>query len=237
MPGGAFHPQAFDTSAFSPEAFSTQEDAPGALRGSFSSTFTSTPADLVLLDNAPAARRLAEHLIAQGCRRIALLAGSRSSTGRERQAGYEAAMRDAGLQPQVVALRPLAAEGQAAAAALLAQTERPDALLATNGLLLLGAWKAVREAGLAMPEDVAIAGFDNNDWTTLPEPAVTVMAQPTADIGRTAAELLLQRMAEPGRPPRRIVLEGELLVRGSSVLRPSATVTPPRPAHPAASAA
>ena len=49
MPGGAFHPQAFDTSAFSPEAFSTQEDAPGALRGSFSSTFTSTPADLVLL--------------------------------------------------------------------------------------------------------------------------------------------------------------------------------------------
>ena len=49
MPGGAFHPQAFDTSAFSPEAFSTQEDAPGALRGGFSSTFTSTPADLVLL--------------------------------------------------------------------------------------------------------------------------------------------------------------------------------------------
>lgn len=197
----------------------------------------STPSDLVLLDNAPAARRLTEHLIAQGSRRIALLAGSRSSTGRERQAGYEAAMREAGLQPQVVALRPLAAEGQAAAATLLAQAERPDALLATNGLLLLGAWKAVREASLAMPEDIAIAGFDNNDWTTLPEPAVTVMAQPTADIGRTAAELLLQRMAEPGRPPRRIVLEGELLVRGSSVLRPSATVAPPRPAHPAASAA
>ena len=49
MPGGAFHPQAFDTSAFSPEAFSTQEDAPGALRGSFSSAFASAPADLVLL--------------------------------------------------------------------------------------------------------------------------------------------------------------------------------------------
>ena len=49
MPGGAFHPQAFDTSAFSPQAFSSQESAPGALRGSFSSTFTSTPADLVLL--------------------------------------------------------------------------------------------------------------------------------------------------------------------------------------------
>ena len=49
MPVGAFSPQSFDTSAFSPQAFSSQEDAPGALRGSFSSTFTSTPADLVLL--------------------------------------------------------------------------------------------------------------------------------------------------------------------------------------------
>lgn len=49
MPGGAFHPQAFDASAFSPQAFCSQEDAPGALRGSFSSTFTSTPADLMLL--------------------------------------------------------------------------------------------------------------------------------------------------------------------------------------------
>ena len=49
MPVGAFSPQAFDTSAFSPQAFGSQEDAPGALRGSFSSTFTSTPADLVLL--------------------------------------------------------------------------------------------------------------------------------------------------------------------------------------------
>ena len=49
MPGGAFNPQAFDASAFSPQAFSSQESAPGALRGSFSSTFASTPADLMLL--------------------------------------------------------------------------------------------------------------------------------------------------------------------------------------------
>lgn len=177
-----------------------------------------TPTDLVLLDNAHAARRLTEHLLDQGCRRIVLLAGSRSSTGRERQAGYEAALRERGLAPQVLPLRPTADEGQAATAPLLAAdpAERPDALLATNGLLLLGAWKAIRAAGLTMPTDIALAGFDNNDWTTLPEPAVTVLAQPTADIGRSAAELLLQRMAEPARPPRRIVLEGTLMVRGSS---------------------
>ncbi len=61
MPGGAFNPQAFDTSAFSPQAFSSQEDAPGALRGSFSSTFASTPADLMLL-----VRQVAPENLTQG---------------------------------------------------------------------------------------------------------------------------------------------------------------------------
>lgn len=61
MPGGAFHPQAFDAAAFSPQAFSSQEDAPGALRGSFSSTFTSTPADLILL-----VRQVAPENLTQG---------------------------------------------------------------------------------------------------------------------------------------------------------------------------
>jgi LacI family fructose operon transcriptional repressor len=119
----------------------------------------------------------------------------------------------------VLALRPDAQAGQDGAARLLAEPHgtRPDALLATSGLLLLGAWRAARAAGLALPHDLARAGVDDNDWTTMPEPAITVLAQPTEDIGRSAAELLLQRMAEPGRAPRRIVLQGRLVVRGSSL--------------------
>ncbi|MFG5407185.1 LacI family DNA-binding transcriptional regulator [Piscinibacter sakaiensis] len=146
--------------------------------------------EAVLLDNVGAAAMLTRHLLDQGCRRIALLAGARSTTGQQRQAGYEAALRDA----------PCA-----------------DALLATSGLLLLGAWRAVRAAGLAMPHALALAGFDDNDWTSMTEPAITVLAQPTDDIGRSAAELLLQRLAEPARAPRRVVLQGRLLVRGSSL--------------------
>ncbi|WP_159316960.1 substrate-binding domain-containing protein, partial [Raoultella terrigena] len=108
--------------------------------------------------------------------------------------------------------------GERATAQLLAAApdQRPDALLATNGLLLLGALQAVQAAGLRTPRDIGIAGFDNNDWTALPALDVTTVAQPTYDIGRTAAELLLQRMQEPARPARRVVLEGELVVRGSS---------------------
>lgn len=179
----------------------------------------SNAADAVLLDNVAAAGELTRHLLAQGCRRIALLAGSQSSTGRQRQSGYEAALREAGLAPRVLALRPDAQAGQEGAAQLLAEPPgtRPDALLATSGLLLLGAWRAARAAALALPHDLALAGFDDNDWTTMTEPPITVLAQPIQDIGRSAAELLLQRMAEPDRTPRRIVLQGQLLVRGSSL--------------------
>lgn len=174
--------------------------------------------DRVVLDNHAAARRATEHLLQSGYRRIALLAGTHSTTGQQRHAGYAEALAAHGLTPRPVWLDPTRDAGERASAQLLAATpeERPDALLATNGLLLLGALQAVQAAGLRTPRDIGIAGFDNNDWTALPALDVTTIAQPTYDIGRTAAELLLQRMQDPARPARRVVLEGELVVRGSS---------------------
>jgi len=175
-----------------------------------------TPADRVLLDNTQAARKLTEHLLAAGYRRIAVLAGARSSTGRDRQAGYLQAMQAHGLEPKTSWLQPTVDSGRAATAELLNGGARPDAVLATNGLLLLGAAQAVQSAGLQMPDDIGLAGFDNNDWTTLPAVDVTVVEQPTYDIGRTAAELLLQRLDEPARPARCVVLEGRLIPRSST---------------------
>ena len=175
-----------------------------------------TPTDRVLLDNAAAARRLTDHLLDAGYRRIAALAGAKSTTGQDRQSGYADAMRARGLAPLQSWVPPTVDAGFTAAAALLALPERPDALLATNGLLLMGALQAIQAAGLRTPQDIGLAGFDNNDWTALPTLDVTVIAQPTYDIGRTAAELLMQRLAEPARPARGIVLEGQLLVRGST---------------------
>jgi len=180
---------------------------------------TDTPADRVLLDNRQAALRLTEHLLAAGYRDIVALAGARSTTGRDRHAGYADAMRAAGAEPRELWLPPTVDAGRSAADGLLAGASRPDALLATNGLLLLGAAQAIQSAGLAMPDDIGLAGFDNNDWTTLPALDVTVIEQPTYDIGRTAAELLMQRLQEPTRPSRSVVLEGRLIARGSTLRR------------------
>ena len=93
---------------------------------------------------------------------------------------------------------------------------RPDAILATNSLTTAGAFQALRSRGIAIPEEVALAGFDETTWTTMVEPPVTVIAQPTYDIGRTAADLLLQRLSEPTRSTRVVLLKGSLIVRRSS---------------------
>jgi LacI family fructose operon transcriptional repressor len=175
-----------------------------------------TPTDRVLLDNTAAARRLTMHLLDAGYRRIAALVGAQSTTGKERHAGYAEAMQARGLEPLQAWVAPTVDAGFTATNRLLNSAQPPDALLASNGLLLMGALQAIQAAGLRAPRDIGLAGFDNNDWTALPTLDVTVIAQPTYDMGRTAAELLMQRLAEPSRPARGVVLEGVLLARGST---------------------
>lgn len=181
-----------------------------------------TEADAVVLDNVGAAQRLVAHLLAQGCRRIACFYGAASATGRQRLEGYQAALAAAGLTPVAQAIRPTTEEARAALLHHLARSRQaPDAIVASSGLILLGLVEGLREAGLRYPEDLALAGFDDMPWTRIVTPAITVVAQPTADIGRSAIELLLARIAQPAQAMRRIVLRGELQLRGSSEPRPA----------------
>jgi LacI family fructose operon transcriptional repressor len=101
----------------------------------------------------------------------------------------------------------------------LAAGERPDAAMASNGLMLLGLYRGVRRAGLETPRDIAIAGFDNEIWTELVGPGLTVIEQPVADIGRSAMDLLFDRLRNPDMAKRKVVLAGRLVVRGSSSAR------------------
>ncbi len=78
-----------------------------------------------------------------------------------------------------------------------------------------GALGAIRELGLQIPRDVALVGFDDLDWTTLVEPPITVVAQPVAELGRTVAERLLERLGGDDSPPREIRLTTRLVIRGS----------------------
>ncbi len=178
-----------------------------------------TVADAVVLDNADSAYRLTAHLIEQGHRRIAFIYGATSATGRQRQEGYMTAMAIHGLETLAKAVPATVEAARATAGELVSRQPLPDALVASNGLILLGLVEALREARLGVPEQIALAGFDNLPWTRLVEPGITVIAQPTYDLGQATTELLLQRIAHPAQSVRRVVMRGELIERRSSARR------------------
>lgn len=174
-------------------------------------------ADAVVLDNLDASLRLTRHLIDAGHRKIAFFYGAGSATGQQRYDGYLAALAGAGLSAIAHPLRPTVEEARAVARNFLErQKPLPDAIVASSGLILLGLVEALRDAGLRYPDDIALAGFDDMPWTRLVTPAITVVAQPTYEMGRAAIELLLARIQQPEQVVRRIMLRGELIVRGSS---------------------
>jgi len=174
--------------------------------------------DSVLLDNADAAYRLVSHLIADGHRRIGAMVGVGSTTGRERREGFVRALEDNGLAPIPELMSYVDAREEAGynfTRQLLSLPEPPDAIFTSNALLSAGAFRALQESGVSIPDEIAFASFDETTWTTLVKPAVTVIAQPTYEIGQTASELLLKRIEEPTRPTREVILKGKLIVRQS----------------------
>ena len=174
--------------------------------------------DSVLIDNVESAYKIVEHLIVDGHRRIAALFGVGSSTGRERREGYARALKEHDLRPMPELTGYVAAreeEGYKATAKLLDLPEPPDALFTSNGLLSIGAYRALRDAKVAIPDQVALASFDDSTWAPLVQPAVTVIEQPTYEIGQMATELLLKRLDEPDRPTCEIMLKGKLIIRQS----------------------
>lgn len=175
--------------------------------------------DLVTVNNTQASRQAVEHLLDLGHRHIALIGGPQPhSTARERQQGYEMAMRAARI-----AIRPDLNQhgdfreqgGYDSMRALLALREPPTAVFAANNLMTLGALRALHEAGKRIPHDIALIGFDDMPWATSLNPPLTAVAQPAHELGATAAELLLARIADPERPVRHVVLETRLVVRAS----------------------
>jgi LacI family transcriptional regulator len=181
---------------------------------------TATPVDSVTVNNHHAAREAAQHLIGQGCRRVGLVAGPvQTTTGGSRLAGYRAALRAAGRRPDpsLVGYADFRTEGgYAATRQLLRQRRPPDGLLFSNNLMTVGGLRAIAEAGLAIPCDIAVVGFDEVSWATAFSPPLTVVAQPTYQIGQTAAKLLLRRVNGEKFPPRHVVLQAELIERASS---------------------
>ncbi len=174
--------------------------------------------DTVLTDNIDSARKIVEHLIQNGHTRIAALFGVGSTTGRERRQGYLNALQQHGLPPLpelAFYVEAREEEGYKAARKLLQGSTSPDAIFTSNGLLSLGAYRAIRDKGLRIPQDIGFASFDETVWTPLVDPPITVIQQPTYAIGQTAIELLLKRLDDHSRPTSEVILKSKLVVRQS----------------------
>jgi LacI family transcriptional regulator len=180
------------------------------------------------VENARGARLAVEHLLALGHRRVATITGPlRAAHCAERLEGYAAALRDSGLpvRPELVAEGDLTApSGEAAMARLLTVRPRPTAVFAADDAMAAGALRTVRAAGLDVPQDVALVGFDDAPIASLTDPPLTTVRQPVQDLGAAAARLLLEQVRERAAAPVRRRLPVELVVRGSSgdPLRPAA---------------
>ena len=145
--------------------------------------------------NRDAARTLTEYLISVGHRRIGHITGPmRGSEAEDRVAGYRDAVEAAGIafDPGLVWQGSYEAEtgAEVAASHFLPMTDRPTAVFAANDESAIGFIKAVRDAGLSVPEDVSVAGFDDIGYAALFDPGLTTMRQPRAELGRVAAESL-----------------------------------------------
>ncbi|ACU37242.1 LacI family DNA-binding transcriptional regulator [Actinosynnema mirum] len=165
-------------------------------------------------------RAATRHLTGLGHRRIGVLTGPDDLLFcRARLDGHRSALEDAGLvaDPALVARGPLTRDGgHAAARALLSLPEPPTALFACNDLQALGAYRAAREAGLRVPEDLSVVGFDDLPVGDLVDPPLTTVRQPLAEMAAAAAELALA-LGRGERPPQLgVELATTLTVRRST---------------------
>ncbi len=175
--------------------------------------------DGVSVDGAGGAAVAVEHLLGLGHRRIGFINGPEwSSSVQERHAGYDRAFQAAGLPvPRDLILRADLRQrgGYEAMRELLSRRDRPTAVFVGNNLMTLGALEALHEQAVRIPSDMALVGYDDLPWARSLQPPLTAVWLPTFEMGAAAAQLLLERVADPQRPVRRLVLATKLVVRGS----------------------
>jgi LacI family transcriptional regulator len=175
------------------------------------------------IDNAAGAAAMVEHLIANGRRRIVHLAGPDGNIeAQERAAGYRTAIDRHGLTPRIIPGDFMEESGSACARVLLRAPDAVDALFAANDMMAIGALVAFRRAGVAVPAQIAVAGFDDIPLARLISPGLTTMRTNIADIGARAIARLADAIA--GHRDDRVERSlPELIVRETTTLTGSTT--------------
>lgn len=199
-----------------------------------------SPVPCIGFNNRAAARRIVEHLLELGHRRIAMIAGP--TGGNDRAAARVAGVRDALAAAGLTLASPLLTErpytvpdGYAAAVALLSLPAPPTAIVCGNDHLALGALAAARALGRVVPRDLSVTGYDDLDFAAFAEPPMTTVRVPAAAMGQRAADYLVAA-ATGATPPADAVLEAPVMLRGSTArppLRDRSAPQAPRRGRPA----
>lgn len=203
---------------------------------------------LVSIDHAPATEEAVKALAALGHERIAIIAEAAPPVDHlrklahtdgqvtelsllrpsaQRVVGYLRALERAGLELDESLIIPsgyTTASAQQAVEGFLASGIEATALHATNAVLSSGAYRGIRARGLTVPDDLSFIGFDDQEWTTMVQPPVTVVEQPSQRLGATAATVLIDLIRGSAAEPPERLLRAELLIRGSSAPRVPSTV-------------
>jgi len=179
-------------------------------------------ADVVTSDNRTAARQAVEHLLSYGHRRIGLIMDTPSiSTATEREAGYRDALLAAGIaidEDLIVRGVETEALGEVAAHDLLTRPNPPTAVFAARNMAAIGAVKVLKRLGLS--GQVALLGMDDIELSDLIDPPLSIVRQHPVEMGRQAASRLFARLAGDDPPPCRMLVQTDLVPRGSGEIRP-----------------
>jgi LacI family transcriptional regulator len=176
--------------------------------------------DAVLTDHQLGGFLATHHLIELGHKRIACIAGPSSITpSAERITGYRKAIEEAGIPYDtnlIIRGDYHAQSGMEITHSILKMNPRPTAIFALNDLMALGALRAAAEADCSVPDDLAVVGYDDLEIARFTNPPLTTISQPKKAIGAQAINLLVDRISHKSRPPSRLVLPPELVVRRST---------------------
>ena len=177
----------------------------------------------VSVDDVRGGELATAHLLEQGHRSIAFVHGPLSIRQiADRRRGALKAIRAAGLDPDralvdISAPAQTAKEGEQSAEQLLSAATKPTAVFCANDLLALGVMRALLKRGISIPRDIALVGYDDVEFASVLSTPLTSIRQPKYELGRTAAELLLDEADNPGsHQHQHIVFQPELIVRESS---------------------
>jgi LacI family transcriptional regulator, repressor for deo operon, udp, cdd, tsx, nupC, and nupG len=175
----------------------------------------------VTIDNNQAAKKMVKHLISLGHKRIAMISCKNKFVSTyEREEGYKKALEECGIAPEASLIKYgdfTFKSGLDAMKQILNASEKPTAVFTISDMMAIGAIKAIKSWGLKVPEDIAVAGFDNVSFASMYDPALTTISQNQYALGCTAMDLLLEIIRKDIKQPQELILDHELILRESTL--------------------